>query len=144
MSKIWNPIRELLINRESLYFCAGSLCVDYKTTNGTSYICLHIDGRACTLEHKSFPQPADVTKLVDDIYLETKGMTQYYVEDSITYKERDIVKFHVYDEPELVYDYNVETGYALWFKPDGGVGMVFYPNHLADKLFENGTWIKIN
>ena len=89
MEKFWKPILENLEKRESCYFTGGSLCVDYKTNNGASVICLHINGRARNLRNpNSFPQPKYITDIVDALYVEVKGHTNYYKRKSTIFNQK--------------------------------------------------------
>lgn len=88
MKKIWQPVTDRLKARESCYFVAGSLCVDYPTSDGDTCICLHLDGKAYNMKtNQRFPQPDYITELVDEIYIETKGETGYYKETSLKFAQ---------------------------------------------------------
>jgi len=83
MTVYWKVVKKIL-NKEikpkgAIYFAAGTLCLDGMPHKDT-FLGLHINGIACIGLDSECEQPEEITKLVREIYLETKGYTDYYKE----------------------------------------------------------------
>ena len=78
----WKLVRKIL-NMEikpkgSIYFAGGSLCVDC-VPNKKTLLVLEINGNYMVgLSADKGIQPKEITILVQKIYVESKGITEYY------------------------------------------------------------------
>jgi len=87
VKQFWQHVEDRLVERQSLYFMGGTLAVDNIDKPGG--IALNLNGKGfvfgptykfITNFNSTFYTPDYITKLVREIYLETKGRTKHYIE----------------------------------------------------------------
>jgi len=75
----WNEVKERLEKRNmSMYYVGGTLSI---SLDSKRFVALNLDGEGFDQDDNILQQPEFIKKIVRDIYVETKGETQYYKDE---------------------------------------------------------------